>query len=95
MPVQNGMGEPALDFHVCHVGMYAAIETKAAGKRPTPRQLQTMRKVIAAGGSVFVIDSATGADAAALFMWLKFPKPNTISPLAQVVLGEADEPCDD
>jgi hypothetical protein len=95
MPVQNGMGEPALDFHVCHRGMYAAIETKAPGKKPTSRQMQTIRKVVASGGSVFVIDSANGTDLAQLIMWLAFPTPGTHSYLASALLGEKDEPSDD
>lgn len=95
MPVQNGMGEPALDFHVCHRGMYAAIETKAPGKKPTPRQMQTMHKVLQAGGSVFVIDSTDGADMAALIMWLAFPTPATISPMVPKLLGDKDESGDD
>lgn len=95
MPVQNGMGEPALDFHVCHRGMYAAIETKAPGKKPTPRQMQTIRKVVASGGSVFVIDSTDGADLAALVMWLAFPTPGTHSPMVPSLLGEKDESGDD
>lgn len=55
-PVQNGMGSPALDFWVCHKGRFCGIETKAPGKRPTPRQLLTIQTVQDAGGTVFVID---------------------------------------
>jgi hypothetical protein len=95
MPVQNGMGEPALDFHVCHRGMYAAIETKAPGKKPTPRQMQTIRKVVASGGSVFVIDSTDGPIWPQLIMWLAFPTPGTHSYMASKLLGEKDESGDD
>jgi len=68
MPVQNGMGSPSLDFHVCipiivtpgmvgkTIGVYAAIETKALGKKPTPRQELTIKAIEDAGGKVFVID---------------------------------------
>ncbi len=56
-PVQNGMGRPALDFmHVTCSGYVCAIETKAPGKKPTPRQLQTIAEIEAAGGTVFVTD---------------------------------------
>lgn len=91
MPVQNGMGEPALDFHVCHAGFYAAIETKAPGKKPTPRQMQTIRKVVASGGSVFVIDSEQGPDMAALIMWLAFPTAGVRSYSVIDLLEDNDE----
>lgn len=55
-PVQNGMGAPGLDFWCCHRGRFFAIETKAAGERPTPRQELTIKAVRDAGGIVFVID---------------------------------------
>lgn len=95
MPVQNGMGEPALDFHTCHRGFYAAIETKAPGKKPTPRQMQTIRMVRSSGGSIFVIDNTNGADMAALIMWLSFPRPETLSPTVIQLLGEPNESRDD
>ncbi len=96
MPISNGMGEPALDFHVCHRGMYAAIETKAPGKKPTPRQMQTIKKVIESGGSVFVIDETghTGTDLASLIMWLAFPTPGFKSYSVLKLLGEKDESSD-
>lgn len=89
------MGEPALDFHVCAGGVYGAVETKAAGKKPTPRQVATMRRVSRAGGSVFLIDSDNGPDMAAFIMWLAFPKPNTVSPAVLQAFGENDESRDD
>ncbi len=69
MPVQAGLGAPALDFHVNHRGFYAGIETKAPGKRPTPRQIATATEIIKAGGVVFFIDG----DTTQLANWLKFP----------------------
>jgi hypothetical protein len=78
-PVQNGMGAPALDFHVCipiivtpamvgkRIGLYAAIETKAPGKHPTPRQVLTIKAIEAAGGKVLVID---GDPTAQVTEWL-------------------------
>lgn len=68
MPVQNGMGSPALDFHVCipivvtpamvgkTVGLYVGVETKAEGKSATARQTRTIEEIRAAGGATFVID---------------------------------------
>lgn len=62
MPVSNGMGAPALDFHGCHRGFYYAIETKKGNLGPTPRQALTMQAVEAAGGKTFLINEATGLD---------------------------------
>jgi hypothetical protein len=60
-PVQLGMGEPTLDCIGCYQGSYFAIETKAPGKQPTPRQRLTIEKIRQAGGTVFVIDSIEAA----------------------------------
>lgn len=57
MPVQNGMGRPTLDFIGCCAGRFFGIETKAPGKKPTPRQLCTINLMEDAGAKVFVIDS--------------------------------------
>lgn len=65
-PVQNGMGAPSLDFICCHCGKYLAIETKAPGKKPTPRQEITISEIEKAGGTVFVIDG----DLSPLEEWL-------------------------
>ena len=54
-PVLNGMGEPTLDCIVCAWGRFVAIETKAPGKQPTPRQQVTMAAMRAAGAFVFVV----------------------------------------
>lgn len=62
-PVQLGMGEPCLDCHGCLDGIYFAIETKRPGEKPTLRQQATMRRIRAAGGLVFVIDSVENARA--------------------------------
>ena len=59
-PVQNGMGAPALDCHGCVIGVAFFIETKAPGKEPTPRQLNTLRATEEAGGRNFVIDGDEG-----------------------------------
>lgn len=57
-PVQTGYGAACLDCHGCFKGHYFAIETKAPGKHPTPRQLMTIEDIEAAGGKVFVIGEA-------------------------------------
>ena len=62
-PVQNGMGSPALDYIVCYRGHHIEIETKADGKKPTPRQEVTIAKKKAAGAVVFVIDGDDGCTA--------------------------------
>lgn len=58
-PVQNGMGKPSLDCIACYKGHYIAIETKAPGQKPTPRQELTITEMQAAGALVFVVDSPT------------------------------------
>jgi hypothetical protein len=55
-PVMNGMGEPTLDCIGAVRGRMFAIETKAPGKKPTPRQELTILKMQQAGIVVFVID---------------------------------------
>ena len=47
---------PTLDFIGCHHTRYFAIETKAPGGKPTPRQCNTMYEIQKAGGKTFVID---------------------------------------
>lgn len=59
-PVQNGMGAPCLDCHGCSGGRYFAVETKAPGKKPTPRQEKTIEDIQRAGGTVFVISGSDG-----------------------------------
>ena len=90
MPVQNGMGEPALDFHVCHKGIYAAIETKARDKKPTVRQVRTMKQVAASGGALFLIDSDDGKDFAQLQGWLLHPIAGFVSNLAHRAMNSKD-----
>lgn len=95
-PVQNGMGEPALDYHGCHRGLYLGIETKAVGGKPTPRQQRTMRKIVAAGGSLFLIDHGSSTDYAQLVGWLLNPVPGFISASARTYIHESrdDRPGD-
>lgn len=56
MPVQNGMGAPALDFFWCICGLFVAIETKTKGKKPTGRQEDTLGQISTAHGLTFVVD---------------------------------------
>jgi hypothetical protein len=84
MPVQNGMGAPALDFmHVqIHGAPVFAIETKAPGKTLTVRQARTVAQIRAAGGTVFIIDG----DTKELEQWLK--KTVSIFPNSKSTCGE-------
>lgn len=66
MPVQMGYGAAGVDFYVCHQGYFAGVETKAPGKKPTPRQQFVMREIEKAGGVTFVIDG----DLSELEAWL-------------------------
>lgn len=62
MSVPYGYGAPTLDFTGCHRGRFFAIEAKAPGKRPTPRQELTAQEMRAAGAAVFVIDGPEGLE---------------------------------
>lgn len=55
MPVQTGYGTAGLDFHCVYRGYAFCVETKAPGKKPTPRQLQTIGEIEKAGGICFVV----------------------------------------
>lgn len=68
-PVPGGFGKSGLDYIVCHRGRYASIETKASGKKPTPRQELTINAIRAAGGRAFVVAGDDGLDL--LEWWLK------------------------
>lgn len=73
MPVMNGMGAPTLDFICCIRGYYLAIETKAEGKKPTPRQLVTMEEMKAAGAFVFVVANDADLNYLEAFLTLLAP----------------------
>lgn len=49
-PVQMGIGSPTLDLLCCLFGLFVGIEVKAEGKKPTPRQVLSMKAVQNAGG---------------------------------------------
>lgn len=59
MPVQTGYGSPTLDILACCKGIFIAIETKAPGKKMTPRQILTAQDIKEANGTVFTIDGDT------------------------------------
>jgi hypothetical protein len=56
MPVPTGYGTPTLDFIGCYKGRFVAIETKAPGKKPTPRQMATLQAMGKAGAVAFWTD---------------------------------------
>lgn len=67
MPVPSGFGESTLDYLGSYHGRFFAVETKAPGKKPTSRQLNTIAAIERGGGKVFVIDG----DTTELELWLK------------------------
>jgi len=70
-PVPSGYGESHLDYIGCASGVFFCVETKAPGKKPTPRQLERQRRVELAGGKVFVIDGTWKTDTyESLRQWL-------------------------
>jgi hypothetical protein len=62
MPVPYGYGPSSLDYLLCVSGLFVGVEAKAPGKTPTPRQHETIRRIEAAGGRVFVIDGTPNTD---------------------------------
>ncbi len=62
MPVQNGMGSPALDFIGIYRGRGFSVETKAGSKGMTPRQEQTAKALRAAGATVFLVNETEGLE---------------------------------
>ena len=53
MPVQMGYGAPSVDFLGCYRGKFVALETKAPGRKPTPRQTLTLQAMADAGAEVW------------------------------------------
>lgn len=60
-PVPGGYGKSTLDCLGCIRGFAFAIETKAPGEKPTPRQALIAAQMQGAGMMVFVIDGDTRA----------------------------------
>jgi hypothetical protein len=56
MPVPFGYGPSSLDYILCVVGAFVAIETKVSGQSPTPRQMMTIKQIQQSGGVVFIVD---------------------------------------
>lgn len=67
MPVPSGYGDATLDYVGSYRGRFFAIETKAPGKKPTPRQQITIERMQRGGAAVFIIDST---DLTELLNWL-------------------------
>lgn len=67
MPVPTGFGKSGLDYTGCSKGRFFAVEAKAPGKKPTPRQELTIQSILKAGGAVFVVDGGLSE----LEEWLK------------------------
>jgi hypothetical protein len=61
-PVPAGFGASSLDCIVGYYGYAIFIETKAPGKKPTPRQNLTIAEVAGASCYWFVIDGPQGCD---------------------------------
>lgn len=62
-PVPAGYGPSSLDCLICFYGQFIAVETKAPGKKATPRQLKCLEEIQAASGSTFVISDEAGVRA--------------------------------
>ena len=56
MPVPSGFGKSGLDFTICFLGRFIAVETKRPGAEPTERQWLRIREIRRAGGAAFVVD---------------------------------------
>jgi hypothetical protein len=49
-PVPSGYGRQGVDCYACVEGRFFAIEVKAPGQKPTPRQIRTLEEVDDAEG---------------------------------------------
>jgi hypothetical protein len=56
-PVPGGFGSSSLDCIIGYRGCMIAVETKAPGEKPTPRQNFTIAQIKGAGCISFVVDS--------------------------------------
>jgi hypothetical protein len=54
-PVPSGYGKTTLDVLGCYRGRFFTIETKAPGRKPTPRQMWEIHDIERAMGKSFVI----------------------------------------
>lgn len=90
MPVQTGFGRKTVDYIGFRNGGAAfAIETKAPGEKPTDKQIEELRTVLAKGGAAFVVDSTTGVDIWLLERWLSAgSRSTTLRGMAQREMRE-------
>src|SRR6187455_904676 len=84
-PVPSGYGKTNLDVLGCYRGRFFLIETKAAGKKPTLRQVEEIQAVDAAMGRTFVITGLNDPVLGELRAWLDqltkdIPYAPTITP---------------
>ena len=85
--VGTSYGKPCLDYDITKLGLYAAVEAKGSkSSHPTARQTMTMRAILSAGGSIFLIDYLYGADMRELELWLENPTPGFVSTSAKLWL---------
>jgi hypothetical protein len=88
MPVPGGFGAATLDYLGFYFGHGFAIEAKAPGKRPTPRQMLTIGHMFRSGARVFVVDGTDDTDTVAdLEQWFI-----TITMEARHDVRQTDEP---
>lgn len=71
-PVPTGFGSTTLDVLGCYRGRFFAVETKAAGKKPTLRQTGELQKIERAMGKTFVIIGTDSPVFEELEVWLNF-----------------------
>ncbi len=68
MPATGGYGLSGTpDFLICYRGMFAAIECKAKGNKPTALQEAALQRIRDAGGMALVIDETNVDDLKELF----------------------------
>jgi hypothetical protein len=75
MPVPGGYGPSSLDYLLCYHGRFIAIEAKAPGKKPSPRQRFIIKKIEEAGGITLVIDDEKKAGDLIAFTLSSIPDP--------------------
>lgn len=71
MPVPGGYGKSTLDYIGAVAGRAFAIEAKAPGEDPTPRQEGTIEDMRAAGIVVFVVDGTDRYPLEVFKLWAK------------------------
>jgi len=69
-PVPFGYGRTTLDVLGCYRGRFFTVETKAAGKKPTLRQMGELENIALAMGKTFIISGADSPVLDDLRCWL-------------------------